>query len=187
MAHIVPNPPSRDSANKTMEKFNILTTTGEADVFAWGLPDTASDLEFTIALTGTGPTGMGASRIDVAMAKRPGPYSNMRRFHIKGLRSGDEIAIYRDTSIGSPDLPYWVQHSAPVTVDRIVADHYAQALAAGLLPKYPGNFNIALYPFGALQRTPPLSEQAWLQGVVKTLDTIRANPLGRATWSNHPW
>lgn len=192
MAHIVPNPPSRDSATKSMEKFNILTTTGEADIFAWGLPDNANEIEFAVASVESGP--MGVSRVVCSMAKRPGPYANMRRFHLKGLRTGDQIAIFRDASIGTPADTNWVQHSAAVTVDQITADHYAQALAAGLLPKYLGNFNIELYPFGALQRTPPLSEQAWLKGVVKTLDTISANPLGRAILGLiksrvviHPW
>ena len=81
-----------------------------------------------------------------------------------------------------------------MTVDQITADRYAQALVAGTLPKYAGNFNIELYPFGALQRTPPLSEQAWLKGVIKTLDTINANALGRAILGLiksrvviHPW
>ena len=73
-----------------------------------------------------------------------------------------------------------MQHSAAVTVDKIVADRYAQALVAGTLPKYAGNSNIELYPFGARQCRPPISEQAWLQSVVKTLDTINANALGRA-------
>src|SRR5262249_34525986 len=111
-----------------------------------------------------------------------------------GLRTGDQIAIFRDSSIGSPDPTNWVQHSAAVTVDKITADRYAQALVAGTLPKYAGNFNIELYPVGALQPTPPLREQAWLGAVVKTLDTINANPLGRAILGLiksrvviHPW
>src|SRR5262249_9235070 len=119
-----------------------------------------------------------------------GPYANMRRFHLKGLRTGDQIAIFRDTNF----LNNWVQHSAAVTVDQITADRYAQALVAGTLPKYAGNPNIELYPFGALQCTPPLSEQAWLRSVIKTLDTISANPLGRAILGLiksrvviHPW
>jgi len=180
MAHIVPNPPNRDSANQSMQKFNILTTTGEADIFAWGLPNTISEIEFTVALVGTGPDGNGSDRIVVSMAQRAGPYANMRRFHLKGLRTGDQIAIFRNSNFGKPFDINWVQHSAAVTVDKITADRYAQALVAGTLPKYAGNPNIELYPFGALQRTPPVSEQAWLQGVVKTLDTINANPLGRA-------
>ena len=191
MAHIVPNPPNRDSANQSMTKFSILTTTGEADIFAWGLPDMAFDTEFTIAPVGTGTNGF--SRLVVSMASRPGPYANMRRFHLKGLRSGDQIAIYRETSGGAP-ISNWVQHSAAVTVDKIIADRYAQALVAGTLPKYAGNPNIELYPFGARHRTPPMSEQAWLQSVVRTLDTINANPLGRAILGLlksriviHPW
>ena len=191
MAHIVPNPPSRDSATKSMEKFNILTTTGEADIFAWGLPDNATDTWFTIARAGVGPAAV--DHFVCSMAPRPGPYANMRRFHLKGLRSGDQIAIFRDIS-GGALISNWVQHSAAVTVDKIFADHYGKALAAGTLPKYASNHNIELYPFGALQRTPPLSEQVWLQSVVKTLDTISANPLGRAILGLvksrvviHPW
>jgi len=176
-----------------MDRFNILTTTGEADIFAWGLPNNATDMEFTIAPEGTGPDG-DPGRLVVAMAARPGPYANMRRFHIKGLRGGDKIAIFRDSSIGTPNPANWVQHSAAVSVDKIVADRYAAALVAGTLPKYAGNANIELYPFGALQRRPPMSEQAWLKSVVKTLDTIKANPLGRAILAMitsrvviHPW
>jgi hypothetical protein len=171
-----------------MERFNILTTTGEADVFAWGLPNTASEDEFTVAPL------VNSIRIVVSMAQRPGPYANMRRFHLKGLRSGDRIAIYRNSNIRTPYPGNWVQHSAAVTVDKIIADRYAAALVAGTLPKYAGNSNIELYPFGALQRTPPMSEQAWLKTVIDTLDTISANPLGKAILGLlksrvviHPW
>jgi hypothetical protein len=192
VAHIVPNPPNRDSANQSMQKFNILTTTGEADIFAWGLPNAATEIEFTIAFAGVGPDN--SDRIVVSMAQRPGPYANMRRFHLKGLRTGDQIAIYRNSNFGQPYDINWVQHSAAVTVDKITADRYGQALVAGTLPKYAGNPNIELYPYGALQCTPPISEQAWLQSVVKTLDTISANALGRAILGLiksrlviHPW
>jgi hypothetical protein len=192
MAHIVPNPPNRDSANQSMQKFNILTTNGEADIFAWGLPNNATEIEFTMALARSGPDH--SDRIVVSMAQRPGPYANMRRFHLKGLRTGDEIAIFRNSNFNKPFDINWVQHSAAVTVDQIFADHYGKALAAGTLPKYASNHNIELYPFGALQRTPPLSEQVWLQSVVKTLDTINANALGRAILGLvksrvviHPW
>src|SRR5262249_13382193 len=146
MAHIAPNPPNRDSANQSMQKFNILTTTGEADIFAWGLPNTATEMEFMIALAGLGPDN--SDRIVVSMAQRPGPYANMRRFHLKGLRTGDQIAIFRNSNFNQPYDINWVQHSAAVTVDKIVADRYAQALVAGTLPKYTGNSNIELYPFG---------------------------------------
>ena len=193
MAHIVPNPPNRDSANQSMQKFNILTTTGEADIFAWGLPDTATDTWFTIAFVGTGPDG-DTGRLTAIMAPRPGPYPNMRRFHLRGLRTGDRIAIFRDANTAMPGPSNWVQHSAAVAVDKIVADRYAGALAAGTLPKYAGNANIQLYPFGSLHRRPPVSEQVWLQSVLKTLDTISANPLGRAILGMitsrvviHPW
>lgn len=177
MAHIVPNPPPKNYRDRVLEKFKVFSKNGEADIIAWGLPHSADDRQFMIAPENTGNNGI--SHVDSTIAKQAGPYRDLRKFKVKGLRPNDSLAIFRNTNYGTPFDDNWVQHSLAVTVTSVVNDHSAKELADGRLPSYSGNNKIKFYLFGAGQLNPPMKEEDWIKSVTDTLDTIRANALGQ--------
>jgi len=176
MAHIVPNPPHKDYRSKELRRFNIGLALGDARVIVWGLPKGATDDEFMIARSNTGTDG-GSHLISKIV---PGPAFDLHTFTVKGLRAGDEIALFRDTTFGTRFDPNWVRHSTNIAiVDRVYADTSAVLEARGKLPTYANNANIQFYSFGSLQRKKPLSQASWQKGVTDTLDKLWANPLGQ--------
>ena len=174
MTHIVANPPPAAYHVPTLTNFSVHTTTGQADVLAWGFPPRVSSDEYMIALAGTGYDG--ENRV-VSEPKR-WPYPNLVEFQVSDLRAGDRIAVYRNSNFGTPWKENWVQHSAAVKVDHVAADSYAARLASGHLPSYAHNANIKFYPFGALHRRVPVAEDVWMASVITTLDTMRRTRLG---------
>lgn len=176
MAHIVPNPPHKDYRSKELRRFNIGLALGDARVIVWGLPKGATDDEFMIGRTNTGTDGYSHLLSKIVH----GPAFDLHTFTVKGLKHGDEIALFRDTAFGTRRDSNWVRHSTnTAVVDRVYADTSAPLEAKGKLPTYANNSNIRFYSFGSLQRKKPLSQASWQKGVTDTLDKLWANPLGQ--------
>ena len=173
MAHMVPNPPPRNYKDRAISQFTVLSKNGEAHIQAWGIPRAATDGEYMVAVQGTGLNGFGRTELHIS----GGAYVDLKRFIVWGLRSGDNVTVFRNSNFNTPWGANWVPHANFVSVS-IAVDHSAQLLAEGKLPKYAGNANISFYPFGSLQQQPPVKEVDWLRSVTDTLDNICANALG---------
>lgn len=175
MAHIVPNPPPKWYRDATISKFNVISWNGVARVVAWGIPARGTNDEFMIAHVGTGYDGDDILESEIS----GGPYKDLKTFTVRGLLAGDRIAIFRNSNFGTPFDVNWVQHSGAVEIASVAADRWAKALAEGKLPTYANNSNIRFYPFGSQQRKRPIKERDWLNGVIRTLDKMHGNALGR--------
>lgn len=172
MAHLVPNPPPRDYQVPTLTHFTVTSKSGAATVLAWGIPEQATTDQYVVA-----PLELEAEDDSTECAISSTPHRGLKKFVVKGLRAGSKIAIFFNT--GTARQPKWVRFSNAVTIDAMVGDTWADNQASGTLPSYAGNSKIRFYPFGSLQRERPLTERAWMRGVIETLDKIFENSLGK--------
>jgi len=179
MAHLVPNPPPKNYQNISSAKFTVFSKDGVANVLVWGLPRGATDAEFQVATTATGINGAGTVQSKVMGWAY---YSDLVKFEVRGLKSGESINVFRQTNFGAPAAekrePNWVPHGMAMDV-AIPADHSSRDLANGKLPTYKNNANIKFYPFGSQQMSPPVKEESWKKSVEAVLDQLWSNAFGQ--------
>lgn len=175
MAHLVPNPPPAGYQSPRLTQFSITSANGEAEILAWGLGPSPSDWEYTVSTAG----GWDAH---IVCNIGPGPRPDLAAFRLRGVNPGDTIALFRNANSGTgqPE-PQWVQWSGSVYVKNVSAAASITAdFMAGRVPQYHRHHNIKFYPYGAMQRNPPMDDTVWMNAVIATLETIAANSLGNA-------
>ena len=181
MTHLVPNPPPRNYQVPTLTEFTVAAngvgSNGVAQVLAWGIPPNATNGEYKIKLSATGPNGFDRIESDISNSDQ----IDLKLFTVCGLREGDSIAVFKEMNFSDTSDTHqvnWIRCTGAVKV-HVAVDTSAAKLAAGQLTAYSENSNITFYSYGAMQHLPPVSETDWQKGVIDTLNQICAIPLGK--------
>ena len=153
MAHFVPIPADREYWVPKLRELSLLDPNGTAALSVWGLPPNSTvEAEDNVGF--------------VAQAYRK--VGDLTSFYLRGLVAGDKIAVMQGTT----------QQTAWLLIKAVVGDHRAKQRAAGTLPRSRHKDTFILDPHGALQRHPPIAEDAWLEAIEREIATIRRNPIG---------
>lgn len=173
MAHLVQSPASGSYWVPTLTEFSITSANGTGELLAWGA-STPDDWHFTISLEG------GIDPRIVCNARR-GPTPDLVLFRLRGVRSGDVLALYVNTNFADAAKDAeWAKYSGSVKVTVVAAAAAAEeAENADLVPRYTPVPRIRMSSYGSEQRDPPMSEGDWKTSIVSVLDGLNANPTSK--------
>ena len=158
-----------------LKELTIISTGGEISLGAWGLSLPFNDLRYRIG-TVKKPMPEDSKIISSGAVFDP----TCAVFLIRGLKVGDEVAVFENRGNANP--PDWVRISEFATVKQVFAteaEKYAKLLKDKALPRSVHNAKISFFPYGSMQRNPPVSGDDWIRSVEATLGQICASALGK--------
>jgi hypothetical protein len=176
MAHMFDLLDILDYRTPKLKELTIATMGGELSLGGWGLAPPFTDNKYRIG-TRNKPMPEDSKIIPLPVVFDP----TCAAFLVRGLKVDDEVALFENK--GTWDKSNWVPMSQFAKVRQVAANEvekYLKQLKDKTLPRSTNNSKISFFPYGSMQRTPPISGDDWVRSVEATLSQICSSTLGKA-------